>query len=140
MSSAGIHVITDGEIAEFTEFVEANPRLAYALPVTLPSGFKVEEFHPVCSKCRGDIPANWAWLHRVRHEFGQNTVEVWDVRGLCKPCRTMTPCYLRFRSDGTYDTLVDHQWRHGSLGGHDKRTRSRVKTIVRRILRWPLIK
>lgn len=138
MSSPGIHAITDAEVAEFAAFIKANPILSSELPATLPCGFKVEEFHPVCSKCRGDIPEDWAWVNRVRHEFGQNTVEVWDVRGLCKPCRTMTPCYLRFRSDGTYDTLIGHQWRRGSLNSRDKRTRSRMASIVRRALRWLL--
>lgn len=135
MSSPGIHTITNEERAEFIDFTKAHPRLSMELPVTLPSGFKVEEFNPVCSQCRNDIPTIWAWLNRVCHEFGQNKVEIWDVRGLCRECRTVTPCYMRFRSDGTYDTLIGHQWRHGRLNGRDKRMRSRVASIVRRVLR-----
>lgn len=138
MSSLGIHKVSNEEKAELAKFIEAHPRLSSEMPATLPCGFKIEVFNPVCSKCRNDIPMAWSWLNRVCHEFGQNKVEIWDVLGLCKECRTVTPCYLRFRSDGTYDTLIGDRWRHGRLNGHDKRTRTLGKMIVRRVLRWLL--
>jgi len=138
MSSPGMRAITDEERQGFLAFADANPSVASQLPITLPSGFMVESFSPVCSKCGDDIPETQAWLHRIRHEFGQRIVEVWEVRGHCQPCRAVTPCYMRFRSDGTYDTLIGHQWRRGSLNSRDKRTRSGMASIVRRALRWLL--
>lgn len=136
MSTSGIQAITEAEREEFKAFAQANPTVACELPVILPSGFLAESFSPVCCKCGKDVPEESSWLKRVRHEFGQNTVEIWDVRGHCKPCRAVTSCYMRFRSDGTYDTLIGHQWRYGSLKGPDKRKQSRTKAVIRKMLRW----
>lgn len=135
MSKLGVHKVTQSEKTEFLAFIDGNPSLSSVLPATLPCGFTIDEFHAVCSKCGENIPSNWSWVCLTRHEFGRNVVETWDVRGLCKPCRTLTPCYMRFRSDGTYDTLIGHQWRHGRLRDHGNRLGSLAKIIARRVLR-----
>jgi hypothetical protein len=117
MTTSGLHVITSEERAEFAAFVRDNARLSSALPLTLPCRFVVHVFHPECAMCKQEIPTTWAWLSRNRITFGQKVVETWDVRGICPACRTMTSCYIRFRSDGTFDTLIGSHWRNGTLNG-----------------------
>jgi len=136
---AGTHVITGEEKEELARFIRENPLLSDQLPSVLPSGFRVDNFHPICEACQGDIPASSSWLKRVRLEFGQKTVETWDVRGVCRGCRTATSCYMRYRCDGTYDTLIGGEWRHGDLRARDSRRLGGTPArLVRRFLVWIL--
>lgn len=111
----GLKPITEEERASFEAFSRANPRVCDDLPITLPSGFLVEDFNPECASCGQDIPSSSAWLKRDRMVFAHKTVETWEVRGVCRTCATMTPCYMRFHSDGHFDTIIGRNWRRGDL-------------------------
>lgn len=136
MSSSGIQPLSEEAREAFAEFANANERLSCQVPATLPSGFVVTEFHVQCACCSGDIPMHSSWLKRDRQVFGESVVETWDTRAFCAGCRTLTSAYARYRSNGTYDTLVGHQWRTGSLGSHDKRSGFSLHRLFRRLVRW----
>jgi hypothetical protein len=131
MSGSKVHPITDDERHAFSVFTAENPRLSSQLPAVLPCGFKLTTFHAICSSCDKNVPMYSSWLKKDRQEFGSIVVEIWDIRAYCSDCLSLTPCYLRYRSDGTFDTLVGHSWRHGVLGDKNNSVYSPMTRLVR---------
>lgn len=136
MSSPGFHTITDEERQEFASFANANERISNQVPATLPCGFVVDTFHAECARCKQDIPMHSSWLKRTRQEFGSSVIETWDVRAYCSGCCTLTKTYARYRSNGSFDTLIGHTWRSGSLNAEDSRSAPSFSSLIRRIMRW----
>lgn len=130
--------VTGDQRQALTDFIEANPRLSTQLPTVLPSGFKLTAYNAVCDGCNEDVPAHSSWLKRDRQTFGTNVVEIWELRAICPACRVLTSCYMRFRADGSYDTLVGSEWRSGTLSKDDRRNRASFSYWFRRFLRWAL--
>lgn len=138
MSSPGFRAITEEERQEFASFANANERLSAQVPATLPCGFTITAYHAECSRCAENISMHSSWLKRARQEFGENVVETWEVHAFCSDCRALTKCFVRFRSNGTYDTLIGHTWRSGVIGGQDSRSTLSLSRLIRRFLRWAL--
>ncbi|KRW83698.1 hypothetical protein [Marinobacter sp. P4B1] len=122
--------VTEDDLRAIREFMERNPRVSEILPATLPCGFKVTDYHPICSSCEQEIPGNWAWVSRQRQQFGGRVVEVWEAKGVCTDCRYLTNTLIRFRSDGTFDSLIGHQWKTGTI----RNRKSGKKAWARRLL------
>lgn len=129
-----VHRITNEELESIEAFCQRSPRLSEEVPVTLPCGFRVDEYYVECSRCRNDIPMNSSWVQRQRIELGLKTVETWEVKGICANCKTVTGTFARFRSDGTFDTLVGREWRVGRIGHKPSGSVARLKREVRRWL------
>lgn len=125
----GIHQASDSERAEVVAFTEANPRLAECLPTTLPDGTRVSEFHLDCAACDRALAPKHVWVRVSRLELGAKVVETWETRGVCVQCRTMTPHFYRFHSDGHFDTILGHQWRRGEIGPNPAHP-------LKRLARW----
>lgn len=128
------HRITEQERQEVDDFCQTWPILSGQLPITLPCGFRVDQYHVECGRCRQDIPMNHSWIRRQSMNFAAVGVEVWEVKGVCTNCRTVTGTYARFRSDGTFDTLAGHRWRSGRIGHSKEGAAIRLRQMVRRWL------
>lgn len=134
-STSRISPITQAERDAFHQFADKHPRLDTEMPATLPSGFEVTDFHVVCPSCDQNIPMHHSWVNQARHQFGQRVVEIWDARGVCTTCRVQASCYIRFRSDGTYDTIINGRWRQGSLAGKRRRPQPWLVSLWRWVKR-----
>ncbi|WP_342632836.1 hypothetical protein [Marinobacter alkaliphilus] len=125
--------ITQEELQAVSEFMERNPRVSDILPAKLPCGFTVTEYHPICGSCDQAIPPDWAWVSRQSQQFGERVVEVWEAKGVCKDCRYLTSTLIRFRSDGTFDSLVGHHWRTGVISNGKRRKWARARRLLARL-------
>ena len=132
--TARVHPASEEEKATFIAFTQANPRLTEALPLVLPSGATVTSYALECASCGNNIDPRYTWLNRARHTFGSSVVEIWDARALCVGCRTTTSSYIRYRSDGSFDTLIGHEGRRGQLSDEKKPTplTSRITNLLQR--------
>lgn len=133
--AARVHPASEEEKATFIAFTQANPRLSEALPLVLPNGAKVTSYAIECASCGNNIDPRYTWLNRARHTFGTSVVEIWDARGLCVGCRTTTFSYIRYRSDGSFDTLIGNQWRRGRLS-REKAQASLFGKVTTELRRW----
>lgn len=126
--------MTERDKQELHSFCEGSPVLSEEVPARLPCGFLMTEYRVVCSGCRSDIPMENAWVRRARHEYSQHSIETWDVRGVCTSCRMSTSTYVRFRSNGTFDTIIGHTWRRGRISGASPSLLRRLLTKLRGLL------
>lgn len=133
--AARVHPASEEEKATFIAFTQANPRLSEALPLVLPSGAEVTSYALKCASCDNDIDPRYTWLKIARHNIGAGVVEVWDARALCVGCRTTTFSYIRYRSDGSFDTLIGNQWRRGRLSS-EKAPASLFGKLTTELRRW----
>ena len=127
-------LMTGHDKQELHSFCEGSPVLSEEVPARLPCGFLMTEYRVVCSGCRSDIPMENAWVRRARHEFSQHSIETWDVRGVCTSCRMATSTFVRFRSNGTFDTIIGHTWRRGRISGTSPSLLRRLLTKLRGLL------
>lgn len=107
-----VRPVSQEERDEITAFYRKCPRLDKVLPLTSPCTTVIQDLDCECPSCNKPIPAGAVAVDVTRP---LPTVLSVNAIGVCPDCRLMTRFLMRFRQDGSWDSLRGKNWVRGQF-------------------------